>query len=171
MLVKFEYDGTLVWYRTDSYWDKSSYIASSTWAPSLDFAFHPLTTTDNSGTVNNGKHYVFVLGDGSGVQLNHLTYNVVAPTLYATKGTGTNTLTSAPLLYYNTFPNKYESNLCHDSNMLLAGTDDTTTLSPDITAYSDGYKATITLSLELIMAGAGYRWFGVCMVMYRTQYV
>lgn len=35
MLVKYEYDGTLVWWRTDSYWDQTSYIAASTWGPAL----------------------------------------------------------------------------------------------------------------------------------------
>ena len=171
MVVKFEYDGTLVWYRTDSYWDKNSYVASSTWGPSLDFSFHPLSTTDNSGTDNIGKHYVFALSDGSGVQLNHVTYNVVAPTTNLVAGTGTNALTTAPLLYYNTYPNLYTSNLCHDSNLQLAGIEDVTILSPEIQDVSDGYMATITLSLEHILAGESYRWFGVCMVMYRTQYV
>jgi len=132
MVVKFEYDGTLVWYRTDSYWDKRSYVASSTWGPALDFSFHPLSTTDNSGTDNNGKQYVFALYDGSGVQLNHLTYNVVAPITNLTAGIGTNALTTAPLLYYNTFPNLVKMNKCHDSNLLLAGLEDVTVLSSDI---------------------------------------
>jgi len=127
---------------------------------------HKYTTTDNNGTTNVGKHYVFTMQDGSGVSLSHLTYDTVAPTLYTTAGTGTNALTTAPTQYYNTWPNLYEKNYCGTSNLLLEGT---TGYADD--AYTDGYKATITLSLEMVLAGNQSRWRGVCIIMYRTQYI
>jgi len=75
MTHKFEWDGTLVWWRTDSYWDATSYIFSSTWGPGLVLSAHFGSTTDNSGTTDVGKQYVFAFGDGSGIQLGRLTYN------------------------------------------------------------------------------------------------
>lgn len=75
MTNKFEYDGTLVWWRTDSYWDATSYIMSSTWWPGLVLSAHFKSTIDNNGTTDNGKQYVFAWADGSGVQMGHLTYN------------------------------------------------------------------------------------------------
>jgi hypothetical protein len=172
MTVKIEYDGTLVWYRTDSYWDQSSHIAGSTWGTSIILSANNDSTTDNSGTTDVGKTYVFPMMDGSGISLNHLTYNLVAPTGYTTAGTGSNALTTAPTAYTNVWPDKYELNLCGDSRLLLEGTDDAeNTLSAVITELSDGYKATIVISLESILAGNQARWRGVCMVMYTTEYI
>ena len=172
MTVKIEYDGTLIWYRTDSYWDQSSFVAASTWGTAIQMSANAYTNVDNSGTTDVGKQYVYPMMDGSGISLNHLTYNMTPPTLYTTAGTGSNQLTTAPTQYYNVWPDLYEQNLCADTTLLLEGTDNPeTTLGTAITALSDGYKATVVVSLESILAGAQARWRGVCLVMYTTEYV
>lgn len=58
-----------------------------------------------------------------------------------------------------------------NSNLSLLGTEDISTLSPTVTAYSDGYKAISTLSLEVFLGGAVSAWKGYCMVYYRSEFV
>lgn len=68
-----------------------------------------------------------------------------------TAGSGTNKLVTAPTSFTNNLagvPADYAQNLCLSSDLLLVGTTDTSTLASAITAYSDGYKATISLDLE-----------------------
>lgn len=61
--------------------------------------------------------------------------------------------------------------LCLDSDLELSGTTDTSGLASTITAWSDGYKGTISLALEQILPGAAGGWSGVCMVHYTSEYV
>lgn len=89
-------------------------------------------------------------------------------------GNGTNALTSAPASYTNNlpgFPQSYTENLCLASDLALTGTTDTSGLDSTVTAYSDGYKAKVTLSLEQILPGAAGGWAGVCLVYYSSEYV
>jgi hypothetical protein len=98
-----------------------------------------------------------------GIQLNHFgtTGTKVNPTSNQTPGAGTNNLTSAPSAYDST-------NWCMASNLKLEGTYDTSSLAAAVTAYSDGYKATSTLSLETFLGGALGSWKGYCMVYYSS---
>merc|ERR1711981_1120685 len=109
---RIEYDGTQLWYRTDSYWNAASYIASSTWGPGIKLSANYASADDNNGSTNIGKTFVFAYGDGSGIQLNHLTYATVAPTSNTTAGTGTNALTAAKADYGNSGSNLYVLNKC-----------------------------------------------------------
>jgi len=61
--------------------------------------------------------------------------------------------------------------MCGGSNLDLSGTSDTSALSSTITDWSDGYKAKVTMNLEMILPGAAGGWRGVCMVYYSSQYV
>ena len=54
------------------------------------------------------------------------------------------------------------------ADLKLEGTTDTSSLSTTITDYSDGYKGTISLDLEMILTGAAGGWRGVCMVAYSS---
>jgi len=45
-------------------------------------------------------------------------------------------------------------NLCFTTDLALVGTTDTSGLASTITEYSDGYKGTISLNLEMILMGA-----------------
>ena len=172
MTLRYEYDGTQLWYRTDSYWDSTSLIASSTWGVGLTLSSHFYSTLDNSGTTNVGKQYVFAFSDGSGIQLSHLTYSDVPSALYQTAGTGANTLVTAPTQFFNTFPNNFEQNYCSGANLLLAAyTTDTSTLATAVAAFSDGYQATLTISMDMLLTGAVGRWRGICMVSYASQYI
>merc|ERR1711957_1086854 len=65
-------------------------------------------------------------------------------------------------------PNRVDENYCSDTNLLLAGVTDTSTLAATVTAFSDGYVATITMSLDWIQTGAYGGWRGVCMVAYNS---
>lgn len=103
--------------------------------------------------------------------MNHLSFSVVAPTANTTAGTGTNGLTTAPTSFTNSWPGRVADNRCTTSNLLVSGTTDTSGLSSTITAYSDGYKATITIALEQLAGGALGGWTGVCMVLYQSQYI
>lgn len=114
---------------------------------------------------------MFAYGDGSGIQLNHITFNDGPHSSNNTAGAGTNNLTTAPTSFSNNSPDQVNENYCISSNLKLEGTTDTSALSSTITAYSDGYKATITLDLEMILPGAAQGWRGVCMVYYSSQYV
>lgn len=171
MAIKYTYLGSQTWYRTDSYWNAACSMLSSTWGPGIIMSANYASGADNNGTTNKGKTYVFAYSDGSGVQMNHMTFATVAPTTNTTAGSGTNTLTTAPTMFYNTSPNMVNENMCLSSNLLLEGTTDTSSLSSTITAYSDGYKAKTTLALEMLLPGAMSGWRGVCMVYYSSQYV
>ena len=105
MTVRIEYDGTLVWYRTDSFWDLYSSVISSSWGPSIKLSTSSESNVDNNGATDLGKTYVFALSDGSGVQLSHLAYSIFGPTAYSAAGTGANTVVTAPSRFYkNVFP-------------------------------------------------------------------
>jgi len=98
---------------------------------------------------------------------------VNAPSTNTTAGTGANTLTTAPTSFTNAFPNRVDgiNNHCSATNLLLSGLADTSSLASTITAYSDGYLATLTMALDWFQAGAAGGWRGVCMVYYTSQYI
>jgi hypothetical protein len=136
----------------------------------------PVTgTNDNSIAANAssglGQTYVFAYGDGSGVQLNHIAVSVGPHASDNSPGSGTNNLTTSPTEFTNSYPKRVSDNYCSSSNLKLAGTSDTSSLSSTITAYSDGYQATLTMELEMLLTGAAGGWRGVCMVYYSSQYV
>lgn len=168
---RMEYDGTQLWYRTDSYWNAASSVASSTWGPGIKLSANYASTTDNNGTTNLAKTFVFAYADGSGVQLNHLTYATVAPTSNTASNGGTNALTAAVSSFTYSSPSTYQENKCVATSLLLEGTTDTSNLASAITAYSDGYKANISVALEAQLRGALGSWAGSCMVLYFGQYV
>jgi hypothetical protein len=178
MTVQLEYDGTLQWYRTDSMWQRNGTILGSAWGPGVVNSGHWVSSTDNSNItpVNNGMGYVFALYDGTGISLSHLaggTAKIVAPTANMTQGTGANALTTAKASFTNIFPDRItdSQNWCSSTNLLLSGLADTSALASTVTAYSDGYLATITMALEWFQAGAAGGWRGVCMVYYTSQYI
>lgn len=98
-----------------------------------------------------------------GIQINHFatagTY--VDPTNYSTAGVGTNNITTEPSTYDGL-------DFCMGSNLLLEGTEETSTLAATVSAYSDGYKATSSLELATFLAGERGAWKGYCMVNYQT---
>jgi len=168
--------GDQMWYRTDSYWNSSATSFSSTMGTNLFMSTDVTTgTVDNSiasgATTGLGQTYVFAYSDGSGVQMNHIAYNVGPHSSNNTSGSGTNNLTTAPTDFTNSYPSRVSDNLCLSSNLQLAGTSDTSSLSSTITSYSDGYAATLTLELEMLLTGAAGGWRGVCVVYYSSQYV
>lgn len=121
-----------------------------------------------------GKTFVFAYADGSGVQLNHVASGTTPHAANQQAGSGTNSLTSAPAGYTNNLPGAplaYVENLCLGSDLALTGTTDTSGLDATITAYSDGYKAKLSLDLEQILPGAAGGWAGVCLVYYSSEYV
>lgn len=127
-----------------------------------------------TGATVKGLTFVFAYADGSGVQLNHVATGFTVHASDTTAGVGTNALTTAPTGYTNNLPgvsSDFAENLCLTSDLALTGTTDTSTLDATITAYSDGYKAKISLGLDFIMPGAGGGWAGVCLVYYSTEYV
>lgn len=75
--MKLDKNGTVAWYRTDSYWDSASTAFSSTWGVGVRLSAHVKSNDDNNGTTNLGKTFVFGYGDGSGVQLNHIAFGSV----------------------------------------------------------------------------------------------
>lgn len=112
----------------------------------------------------NLRTYVFPAHNCmDGIQLNHFgtAGGKTNPTTYAAVGAGTNNLTSATSAYDST-------NGCMASNLKLEGITDTSSLAAAVTAYSDGYKATSTLSLETFLGGALGSWKGYCMVYYSS---
>jgi len=170
LTMRLKIDGTQVWYRTDSYWNSASTMYSSTWGTGLIMSTNViLSTADNNGTTNLGKTFVFAYGDGSGVQFNHLTFGTTPPTTNATAGSGL-ALTTAPTSYTNMSPNMVNNNYCTGSDLLLAGSD-ISSLTSTVTDYSDGYKGTISLELDSMLAGAAGGWRGACIVYYSSQYV
>jgi len=98
---------------------------------------------------------------------------VTAPSTNTTAGTGANALTTASTSFTNKFPDRVDgiNNLCSSTNLLLSGLADTSSLASTITAYSDGYLATLTMALDWFQAGAAGGWRGVCMVYYTSQYI
>jgi hypothetical protein len=91
-----------------------------------------------------------------------------------TAGSGTNSLTAAPASFTSNLPGaplSYIENLCLTSDLQLTGTTDTSGLDATITAYSDGYKAKVSLNLEQILPGGAGGWAGVCLVYYSSEYV
>lgn len=169
--VKVDINGTVSWWRTDSYWNSASTMFSSTWGTSVKLSTSPVSNDDNNGTTNLGKTFVFAYSDGSGVQLNHIAFGTTPVASNNTAGAGTNTLTSAPTTFSNTSPLMVHQNYCGGSNLELTGTTSTSALSSTITDWSDGYKAKLTVNLEMILPGAAGGWRGVCMVYYSSQYV
>lgn len=132
---------------------------------------HTTSENDNNGTSDLGKTYVFALGDGSGVSINHLSYSAVAPTTNTTGGTGSNRIVSALTTFTNVYPTLYKSNWCSDTNLLLQGTTDTSSLSTAVTAFSDGYLLKSTMVLDTLYAGGLDSWRSTCLVFYSSQYV
>jgi hypothetical protein len=171
MTLKVDKAGTISWWRTDSYWDSSSTMFSSTWGTGVVLSTNVVSNDDNNGTTNLGKTFVFAYGDGSGIQLNHIAFGTSPVSSNTSAAAGTNTLTSAPTTFTNTYPNMFRDNMCLGSNLELTGTTDTSALAATITEWSDGYKAKLTLSLEMLLQGAAGGWRGVCMVYYSSQYV
>jgi len=162
MTVSVGYTGTINWYRTDSFWDPTATVIASSWSPMHGSGVnsgHWWSTLDHTTITSEdaGKSYTFALVDGSGIQLAHITGGaglVSVPTTNTTAGTGSNTLTAAPTVFTNAFPNRVQDNFCASTNLLLAGVADTSTLPAAVTAFSDGYKATITMALDWIQMGA-----------------
>lgn len=173
MTQKLDGDGTVSWYRVDSYWNSAATSFGSTWGSGVVLSTHYSSGNDNAGavTANKGKTYVFAYADGSGVQFNHITFGSTPVATNNTAGAGTNTLTSAPSTFSLVSPNMVNEQFCLASNLELTGTANTSGLSSTITAWSDGYKAKLTLNLEMILPGAAGGWRGVCMVYYSSQYV
>ena len=178
MSIVIEWDGTVVWYRVDSYYNPAAHSIASSWGPGTVLSSHIASARDNTTitTTDQSKSYVFALADGSGIQLAHITGGsavVTAPTDNTTAGTGTNGLTSSVSTFTNTSPNRVEQNYCSEAKLLLAGSTSTeiTALADTIKTYSDGYKATVSLKLDYVLAGAAGGWRGACMVYYSTQYV
>lgn len=129
---------------------------------------------DNDGSTDLGKTFIFSYHDGSGIQLNHVDTGTTPHASNQQAGSGTNTLTTPPANYSNNlpgFPASYIENLCLGSDLALVGTQDTSGLDATITAYSDGYKAKISLNLEQILPGGSGGWAGVCLVYYSSEYV
>lgn len=169
--MKVDKNGTVSWYRVDSYWDSASTMFSSTWGVGVRLSTNVISDDDNYGTTNLGKTFVFAYSDGSGVQLNHIAFGTTPVSTNTTAGAGTVTLTSAPASFTNTSPDMVNQNYCGGSNLELTGTADTSSLSSTITDWSDGYKAKVTLDLEYLLPGAAGGWRGVCVVYYSSQYV
>lgn len=65
----------------------------------------------------------------------------------------------------------YSQNFCSTTNLLLEGITDVSSLATTVTAYSDGYLAKSTISLDTIFTGAMAGWRGTCFVFYTSQYV
>lgn len=171
MTVKVLYAGSISWYRVDSHWDTSSYQLSSTWGPGLKLSTHWYSSSDNNGTTDLGKTYVFAMSDGSGISLNHISHSTVAPTTNTDSATGTNTITSSQTEYTLTAPDLYLGDYCSTNTMLLEGTTDISTLSDVVTAFSDGYKIESSFSLDTFFGGAREAWRGSCMVYYSSANV
>lgn len=171
MTMRLMYHGAQSWYRTDSHWDNASFIIGSTWGPGIKLSTNITSNQDNNGTTNLGKTYVFAFGDGSGISLNHLTFDTVQPTTDTMPGIPENVLITPKERYTNEFPDRYTSNFCSYTTLELAGTTDTSTLATVVAAYSDGYYAKSTIAMEMFWAGAVDGWRGTCMVYYSSQFV
>jgi len=164
------------WYRVDSYWNSASTAFASTWGTGLVRSDHLISGTDNyaSSTRNStsvNRTYVFAYADGSGVQVNHVSFGFTVPVSNNSSGTTGNALVSAETIFTNSYPSRYNDNLCLSSHLNLTGTTDTSGLSDTITQWSDGYKGKTTLALDYILPGGAAGWRGVCIVYYSSQYV
>lgn len=169
MTVQLAYDGAKTWYRTDSHWDQAALVVGSSWGPGIKLSTHWLSEGDNNGTADLGKTYVFALGDGSGVSVNHLSYATTRPATNTTGGTGANNdVTSAPTSFENRHPNLYQLNFCSSTNLLLQGTTDTSAISNTVTSFSDGYSLKSTMVLDTLFGGALASWRGTCLVYYSS---
>ena len=171
MTLQVAYAGSQTWYRTDSHWDQAALVLGSSWGPGLKLSTHWYSGSDNNGTSDVGKTYVFAIGDGSGVSLNHLSPAATSPATNTAGGTGTNRVADAPASFTNRHPNLYRLNYCSSTNLMLEGTTDTSSLSTDVTAYSDGYLLKSTMVLDTLYAGGLASWRGTCLVFYSSQYV
>jgi hypothetical protein len=138
--IKVDINGTISWWRTDSYWNSASSMFSSTWGTAVKLSTSPVSNDDNMGTTNKGKTFVFAYGDGSGIQLNHITFGST-PVATNNSASAGNAMTAAVASFTNTAPNIYNQNYCSGSNLELTGTTSTSTLTSTITDWSDGYKA------------------------------
>lgn len=119
MTLRIKIDGTVSWYRVDSYWNSASTSYSSTWGPGLimSTAWLPAAPIDNYTTSTDklGKTFVFAYSDGSGIQFNHINFGTVAASTATTQtqaGTGVNLIT-APTSFSNTSPNMVNENYCN----------------------------------------------------------
>merc|ERR1711981_1161831 len=177
MTVKVKLTGNAAeWYRVDSYYDSASTEFASTWGTGLIRSDSPITGNDNyaSATANTTSRfltYVFAYGDGSGIQVNHISAGWTVPTTNNSSGTTGNALVAAPTVYTNSKPNRFSDNLCLASHLNLEGTADTSSLSTTVTQWSDGYKGKTTLEMDYILPGGTSGWRGVCVVYYSSQYV
>lgn len=176
MTIQLSWNGTVNWWRTDSYWNPTDYVTASSWGPGNDLSSHLASAADTSTitATDKSKSYVFALSDGSGIQLSHITGGstvVVAPTGNTAAGSGANALTTSPTAFFNASPSRVDQNYCSSTNLNLTGLADTSALAATVTAYSDGYMATITMALDWVQAGAQGGWRGVCMVYYTSQYI
>lgn len=126
----FKFDGTQQWYRMDSYYNSSATSFSSTWGTGSKLALNNYAAVDNqtTSTTYKGKTFVFAYGDGSGVQLNYVTFGEAEVTTNNTGSNGDNTLVTAPAQFYNYSPNKVDQNYCLTAKLGLEGTTDTSTL-------------------------------------------
>lgn len=112
MTMKLLINGTQSWYRVDSYWNSSKTMFSSTMGPGVQMSVGWIqSTVDNNGTENLGKTFVFAYGDGSGIQLNHITFGNTLPTGNSTSGGG-DVIVSAPTSFTNSSPNLVNQNYC-----------------------------------------------------------
>lgn len=175
-VIRTDNKGTVTWFRVDSYWNSAAKAAASTWGPGIFLSTSTISSKDNAGTASTivGFTFCFAYADGSGIQLNHITTGWSAHSSNTTAGAGSNALTAAPSSFTNNLPGvpaSFAENLCLSSDLLLTGTTDTSALAAAVTAYSDGYKAKISLNLEMILPGAAGGWAGVCIVYYSTEYV
>jgi hypothetical protein len=106
-VMKIDVDGTIDWYRTDSYWNSGKTKFSSTWGTRVALSTNVISADDNIGTTTStkAKTFVFAYSDGSGVQLNHISVDYTAHASNSTASSGTNALTTAPASFKNDSPN------------------------------------------------------------------
>lgn len=171
MTVKLLYAGSISWYRVDSHWDTSSHQLASSWGPGLKLSTSWYSGSDNNGSTDIGKTYVFAIGDGSGISINHISFSTVAPTTNTSAGTGTNALVTQSTEYSKAFENLYLNDFCSTTSVLLEGTDDISALSTVVKAFSDGYKISSSLAMDSFFAGAREAWRGTCIVYYTSETV
>lgn len=107
MTVSILYNGTLSWYRTDSYWNSAKTMFSSTMGTGVVLSTSVWSDSDNNGATYKGQTFVFAYGDGSGIQLNHVAFGTTPHASNNSPGAGTNTLSTAPTDFKNTSPDLY----------------------------------------------------------------
>jgi len=106
--VKIDKNATVSWYRVDSYWDSASTSFSSTWGVGVKLSTNIVSNTDNEGAsaTTLGKTFVFAYGDGTGIQMNHISFGTSPHSSNNVAGSGTNTLASSPSSFTNSSPNR-----------------------------------------------------------------